>query len=210
MFPPPPPEMPCIRCTACVDACPADLQPHELYWFARSKNFGKAQEYHLFDCIECGCCAYVCPSHIPLVDYYRFAKSEIWAREREKEAADAARERFEYRTLRLEREKQEKAEKLAAKTGAAREAAQKKQADCRRGQSRRHSRRTCCGRGFGGSAQEGADRRRHANAPGCRRPPSKPKNIRHLTPEQKAEIAEIEARRAKIRQMAKTPEESSD
>jgi electron transport complex protein RnfC len=37
-----------------------------------------------------------------------------------------------------------------------------------------------------------------------------PKNIQNLTPEQKAEIAEIEARRAKIRQMAKTPEDSSD
>ena len=118
LFPPPPPEMNCIRCGACAQACPADLQPFELYWFSRAKNFGKAQEYHLFDCIECGCCAYVCPSHIPLVDYYRFAKSEIWAREREKSAADAARDRFEFRNERQEREKREKAEKLAAKAAA--------------------------------------------------------------------------------------------
>lgn len=115
LFPPPEPEQPCIRCGACAEACPADLQPFELYWFARSKNFGKAQEYHLFDCIECGCCAYVCPSHIPLVDYYRFAKSEIWAREREQNAADQARDRFEFRNYRQEREKAEKAAKLAAK-----------------------------------------------------------------------------------------------
>lgn len=121
LFPPPPPEMPCIRCGECAKACPADLAPFEMYWFSRSKNFGKAQEYHLFDCIECGCCSFVCPSHIPLVDYFRFSKSEIWAREREKDAADTARDRFEFKNLRQEREKQEKAEKLAAKAAATRE-----------------------------------------------------------------------------------------
>lgn len=115
LFPPPPPEMPCIRCGECAKVCPTDLQPFEMYWFSRAKIFGKAQEYHLFDCIECGCCAYVCPSRIPLVDYYRFAKAEIWARENEKSAADEARERYEFRMLREEREKQEKAAKLAAK-----------------------------------------------------------------------------------------------
>lgn len=115
LFPPPLPEQPCIRCGECARACPAELQPFELYWFSRAHNFGKAQEYNLFDCIECGCCSFVCPSHIPLVDYYRFAKSEIWAREREKSAADQARDRFEFRNFRQEREKEEKAAKLAAK-----------------------------------------------------------------------------------------------
>jgi Na+-translocating ferredoxin:NAD+ oxidoreductase subunit C len=120
LFPPPPPEMACIRCGACARACPTDLQPFEMYWHARSKNFGKVQEFNLFDCIECGCCAFVCPSHIPLVDYYRFAKTEIWDRERKKNAADEARVRFEARNERAEREKREKAEKLAARTAAAR------------------------------------------------------------------------------------------
>jgi len=115
MFPPPPPEMPCIRCGECAKACPTDLQPFEMYWFSRAKLFGKAQEYHLFDCIECGCCAYVCGSNIPLVDYFRFAKSEIWARENDKAAADGARERYEFRLSREERDKAEKAAKLAAK-----------------------------------------------------------------------------------------------
>ncbi len=113
LFPPPPPEMPCIRCGACADVCPHELQPFEMYWFSRAKNFGKTQEYKLFDCIECGCCSYVCPSHIPLVQYFRFAKSEIWAREREKNKADAAKTRFEFRNERDEREKAEKAERLA-------------------------------------------------------------------------------------------------
>lgn len=113
LFPPKAPEMPCIRCGSCAQACPHELQPFEMYWFSRAKNFGKTQEYHIFDCIECGCCSFVCPSRIPLVQYFRFAKSEIWAREREKKAADTAKERFEFKQLREEREKAEKAEKLA-------------------------------------------------------------------------------------------------
>jgi Predicted NADH:ubiquinone oxidoreductase, subunit RnfC len=90
-------------------------QPQELFWFARSKDFDRAQKYQLFDCIECGCCSYVCPSHIPLVQYYRYAKSEISAREKEQQAADHARDRHETRLARIEREKQERAEKLAQK-----------------------------------------------------------------------------------------------
>ncbi|OFZ67327.1 MAG: electron transport complex subunit RsxC [Betaproteobacteria bacterium RBG_16_56_24] len=119
LFPPPPPALPCIRCTRCAEVCPADLQPQDLYWFAQAREFGKAQAFSLFDCIECGACSYVCPSHIPLVQYYRFAKSEIHAREREKQAADSARERHEFHLYRIEREKQEKAEKLAARERAA-------------------------------------------------------------------------------------------
>ncbi len=126
LFPPKPPEMPCIRCGSCAEACPHELQPFEMYWFSRARNFGKTQEYHIFDCIECGCCSFVCPSRIPLVQYFRFAKSEIWAREREKNASDGAKARFEFKQERDEREKAEKAEKLAraAAAQAARKAAE--------------------------------------------------------------------------------------
>ncbi|HEY8119384.1 MAG TPA: electron transport complex subunit RsxC [Methylophilaceae bacterium] len=119
LFPEPPPAMPCIRCARCADACPVNLQPQELYWFSKSSNLEKARDYNLFDCIECGCCTYVCPSHIPLVQYYRYAKSEIIAQDRAKEAADIARERNEFRLLRIEREKQERAQKHALKTAGA-------------------------------------------------------------------------------------------
>ena len=119
LFPAPPPAMPCIRCARCADACPVSLQPQDLYWFSKSDNFEKARDYKLFDCIECGCCSYVCPSHIPLVQYYRYAKSEILAADKAKEAANLARERNDFRLARIEREKQERAAKHAAKAGGA-------------------------------------------------------------------------------------------
>jgi len=119
LFPPKPPSMPCIRCARCAEVCPVDLQPQELYWFARSQNFEKARTYNVFDCIECGCCDYVCPSRIPLVQYYRYAKSEIIALDKAKQAADLARERNEFRLLRIEREKQERAAKHAQKAAGA-------------------------------------------------------------------------------------------
>ena len=119
LFPKAPPAMPCIRCARCAEACPVSLQPQELYWFSRAKNLEKARDYDLFDCIECGCCSYVCPSHIPLVQYYRYAKSEILAADKAKEAANLARERNDFRLARIEREKQERAAKHAAKAGGA-------------------------------------------------------------------------------------------
>jgi len=159
LFPSPPPVMPCIRCTRCVEVCPADLQPQDLYWFAQSREFGRAQAFSLFDCIECGACSYVCPSHIPLVQFYRFAKSEIRAREHDKQLADLARERHEYHELRIEREKQEKAEKLKAKEKAAQAA--------------------------------------------------KLAGTEPLKPEQQAELAELEASRAHIRELAQSAVEHS-
>ncbi len=128
LFAPAPPAMPCIRCARCADVCPVSLQPQELYWFSKSSNLEKARDYNLFDCIECGCCTYACPSNIPLVQYYRFAKSEIIAQDRAKESADLARERNEFRLMRIEREKQERAEKHAQKAAGAKAEAAKAEA----------------------------------------------------------------------------------
>jgi electron transport complex protein RnfC len=121
LFAAPPPAMPCIRCARCADACPVNLQPQELYWFAKSNNFESARDYNLFDCIECGCCTYVCPSNIPLVQYYRYAKSEIIASDKATSAADLARERNDFRLARIEREKLERAQKHAERAQQAKE-----------------------------------------------------------------------------------------
>jgi electron transport complex protein RnfC len=121
--------MPCIRCGACETVCPANLLPQQLYWYARSRDLDKAQEYHLFDCIECGCCAAVCPSHIPLVQYYRFAKTEVWDQERNTRAADIARRRHEFREARLERLKAEQEEARRKKRQALKHPPKKAEAD---------------------------------------------------------------------------------
>lgn len=183
LFPANPAAMPCIRCGKCAEACPAELQPMDLYWFARAGNLGKAQEYSLFDCIECGCCNYVCPSHIPLVQYYRYAKSEIWAHEQEKQASELARRRHEFRKLRMERDKQEKAEKLAQKSAALKASA------APAGETAADPKK---------AAIQAAIERAKAAKAGIA-----PKNIDNLPPEKRAEIAEIEKRRATIREMAK-------
>ncbi|WP_198263422.1 electron transport complex subunit RsxC [sulfur-oxidizing endosymbiont of Gigantopelta aegis] len=106
----PPPAMPCIRCARCSDSCPMSLLPQQMYWFAKARDLEKVQDYNLFDCIECGCCSYVCPSNIPLVQYFRYAKTEIWDDERERNKANIARERHEFRNERLEKMKEAKAE----------------------------------------------------------------------------------------------------
>lgn len=110
-LPHPDDERACIRCSACSDACPASLLPQQLFWYSKSKELEKAEEYNLFDCIECGACAYVCPSEIPLVHYYRQAKADIRNQREEKEKSDKAKIRFEARKARLQKEKEEREEK---------------------------------------------------------------------------------------------------
>ncbi|MBU1426731.1 MAG: electron transport complex subunit RsxC [Gammaproteobacteria bacterium] len=203
LFPPAEPAMPCIRCTRCAAACPADLQPQELHWFSKARDFGKAQEYNLFDCIECGACAYVCPSHIPLVQYFRFAKSEIWQRERESQAAEVARERHEFRLARIEREKQEKAERLAQKereATAAREAITLAQALAAKQAAKQAADPDFEPDNTQQMRINAAIERAKAQVAA-----ENPKNTEVLTPQQQAEIAEIEARRAKLREAAAHP-----
>lgn len=118
-FPDPEPESPCIRCGMCEQACPAELLPQQLHWFAKAQEFEKAQLFNLFDCIECGACAYVCPSHIPLVQYYRFAKAEVRRESEEAKKAERAKIRFEQRQARLEREEAEKVAQREARMAAA-------------------------------------------------------------------------------------------
>ena len=181
-MPDPAPAAACIRCGRCAEACPAQLLPQQLYWYARAKDFDKAQDYSLFDCIECGCCAYVCPSHIPLVHYYRYAKTEIWGQERDKRKADQARRRHEAHLARKEREQAEKAARMAQKKAALKS---------------------------GGDS--GEDAKKAAIQAALERAKAKkvaagiePKNTDHLTEEQQRQIDEAEARRkAKAAERAK-------
>ena len=104
----PEPEQACIRCSACSDACPVNLMPQQLYWYARSEDHQKSEEYSLKDCIECGVCAYVCPSHIPLIQYFRQEKAKIWEIKEKAKKAEEAKIRFEAKQARMAREEQER------------------------------------------------------------------------------------------------------
>ena len=170
--PPERPVLPCIRCSACADHCPLKLLPQQLYWYARAKDLDKVQQYELFDCIECGVCNAVCPSNIPLVNYFRFAKTAIYAQERDKEAADLARRRHEFRLERQERDKRERQERMKKK------------------------RASVSGKGAVAAAKKKAVIEAAMARAKAKRESAEPKNTDNLSPEQQAKIEAIDKQRA--------------
>ena len=201
LFEPPPPAMPCIRCARCADACPVNLQPQELYWFAKADNFEKANDYKLFDCIECGACSYVCPSNIPLVQYYRYAKSEIIAIDKAHEAADLARERNDFRLARIEREKLERAQKHVERAAAQKEEAAKKALE----NSNKDAPETNIHAGAGDAVLDADAAKKAVIAAAIARAKAAkvaageaPKNVADADETVKKEIAEIDARRQAV------------
>ncbi|MCF6281333.1 MAG: electron transport complex subunit RsxC [Candidatus Polarisedimenticolaceae bacterium] len=116
------PGIACIRCSECANVCPTSLLPQQMYWFSRSQNLEKSEEYNLFDCIECGCCSHVCPAEIPLVQYFRSTKTAVTENNAANAKNERARMRNEARTARLEKLDAEKREKTRLK----KEAMQKK------------------------------------------------------------------------------------
>lgn len=175
-------HMPCIRCAQCVEVCPANLLPQQLYWYASTRNFDRVIEHHLFDCIECGCCSYVCPSQIPLVQYYRFAKSEIWEKEYNHKQSNISRQRHESRVIRLENQKHEREGRLRKK-------------------------REMLNRKKGAPGKNEMDAKKEAIAEALARVQKKkegqavkPKNIDNLSSEQERLIREADERRASKKQ----------
>ena len=120
--PSPGPALPCIRCGDCAAVCPVQLLPQQLYWYACADNEEKMREFGLMDCIECGCCDLVCPSHIPLTADFRVAKGRIRELADEKARAVRARQRFEARSDRLQREQAERDLELAQQKESAKKA----------------------------------------------------------------------------------------
>ncbi len=89
------PELPCIRCGACVDVCPEDLLPQELHWYCRDAAWDAATERGLDRCIECGRCNQVCPSNIDLLRDFTRGRQALADQARAHREAEAARERHE-------------------------------------------------------------------------------------------------------------------
>ncbi|MDE6117728.1 MAG: electron transport complex subunit RsxC, partial [Duncaniella sp.] len=79
---------PCIRCGACVQACPMGLEPFLLSTLSRLKEWDEAEAQKIANCIECGSCSYACPSSRPVVDYIRLGKSTVMGLIRARAAAE--------------------------------------------------------------------------------------------------------------------------
>lgn len=67
----------CIRCGACVRACPASLMPCLINLASEKELWDEARVYRALDCIECGLCNYVCPAKRRLTQSIRRAKLEV-------------------------------------------------------------------------------------------------------------------------------------
>ena len=78
-------QYPCIRCGACLDACPMFLNPSALAELAQKSRYEDMESLHLSDCMLCGSCSYVCPSNIPLAQL--FTASKVALRKRKAGAA---------------------------------------------------------------------------------------------------------------------------
>ena len=117
------PEMPCIRCSSCVQACPCGLVPLEMAANIRAGSLDASVDLGLLDCIACGSCSYICPSHIPLVQFFNFAKGELASRQRTQHKQGETKRLAEARTARMEAIKKAKREMMAKRK---REAEEKK------------------------------------------------------------------------------------
>jgi electron transport complex protein RnfC len=69
-------EEACIRCGACVRACPAGLMPCLINLASLKELWTEAKAYNAMDCIECGLCNYVCPAKRLLTQSIKRAKLE--------------------------------------------------------------------------------------------------------------------------------------
>ena len=131
-------------------------------------------------CTGCELCIAPCPvdciSMLPLPPTTR---SEQSARDKKHATAKATRERYQFRLERIERDKRDKAEKLAKKEHAAAQSAAVPNTDAQ-------------------ALIQAALERAKAQAAAV-----KPQNIERLTPAQQAQIAEIEARRAKAHELTR-------
>ena len=67
----------CIRCGACVRACPAGLMPCLINLASEKGLWEEAKAYRALDCIECGLCNYVCPASRRLTQSIKRAKLEV-------------------------------------------------------------------------------------------------------------------------------------
>ena len=77
-------ESPCIRCSRCVDHCPANINPTDINAAILRGRLDICEELHADQCMECGICSFVCPAKRHLSASTKLAKRELKMAQRAK------------------------------------------------------------------------------------------------------------------------------
>ena len=67
----------CIKCGRCMDVCPMELAPLDIYKYAQLGDAETLLKLNVMDCFSCKCCEYICSSKIPLVSKINAAKGLV-------------------------------------------------------------------------------------------------------------------------------------
>ena len=106
----------CINCGQCIEVCPRDLLPDQLFKLAQGHSWEAAADLGLQACIECGLCDRACPSEINLASIFTQAKRIEAPRRQDTEHKADIKQRYDAHAARLrEREDaalQRRAERL--------------------------------------------------------------------------------------------------
>ena len=73
----PPPVTPCIKCGACLNACPFSLDPIAISKAFKADDAETLEKLKVDICMECGCCSYVCPAKRNIVQRNKMAKTVL-------------------------------------------------------------------------------------------------------------------------------------
>ena len=72
----------CIRCGACVRACPSHLIPQKMLEYAERFDNAGFEALHGMECYECGSCTYVCPAKRRLTQSFKQTRQSVMAERR--------------------------------------------------------------------------------------------------------------------------------
>ncbi len=68
---------PCVNCGACIQICPARINPNAISRYSEFANYNACLDESSPSCIDCGLCGYVCIARRPVLQYIRLANAKI-------------------------------------------------------------------------------------------------------------------------------------